>query len=241
MALRKDGLPVSSRIVMDQLVSCGKKIPEATARLAPHVVIRRIRNALHMTQAQLAKRAGMPQSHLAKIESGKVDVQLSTFSRILRAMYCEAVVLPKFLKSPQAVLAERIKEVATRKVARVAGSMAVEKQAPDDKMTRGLIRSEEERLMSRPSAEIWEETWDPAGASVVRDEAEVKARRAQMPVRIIDMDKEDDRDTLRFWLTQSPEARIDAMEVLREQYYALSGQKSLPRLAHSIQVRGRNP
>ncbi len=229
MALRKDSLPVSSRMMLDRLVSCGKKLPETMEEFAPHVVIRRIRNALHMTQAQLAKRAGMPQSHLAKIETGKVDVQLSTLRRILRAMYCEAVVLPKFLKSPQAALAERIKEVARRKIARVAGTMALEKQLPDDKVIHALIRSEEERLMSRPSADIWEETWTSGGASGMRDK--------QMPVRIVE--KEDDRDTLRFWLTQPPEARISAMEFLRRQVYLVTGKKTLPHLARSIQLRDR--
>ncbi|OGR89784.1 MAG: hypothetical protein A3J74_09705 [Elusimicrobia bacterium RIFCSPHIGHO2_02_FULL_57_9] len=228
MSLRKESLPVSNRIMMDRLVSCGKKLPEATEEFAPHVVIRRIRNALHMTQAQLAKRAGMPQSHLAKIEIGKVDVQLSTLRRILRAMYCEAVVLPKFLKSPQAALAERIKGVARRKIARVSGTMALENQLPDDKMIRALIRSEQERLMSRPSAEIWEETWASGGASVVRDQ--------QLPVRIVE--KEDDRDTLRFWLTQPPEVRISAMEFLRRQVYLATGQKTLPHIVRSIQLRG---
>lgn len=227
MPLRKDSLPVSSRKAMDHLVSCGKKVPEATKEFAPHVVIRMIRNALHMTQAQLAKRAGMPQSHLAKIETGKVDVQLSTLRRILRAMYCEAIVLPKFLKLPQDVLAERIKEVARRKIARVSGTMALEKQLPDDRMIRALIRSEEERLISRPSAEIWEEAWVAGGASVVRD--------TPMTVRIVE--KEDDRDTLRFWLAQPPEARINAMEFLRRQVYLVTGNKTLPHLVRSIQLR----
>ena len=227
MPLRKDSLPVSSRMMVDRLVSCGKKLPEATEEFAPHVVIRRIRNALRMTQAQLAKRAGLPQSHLAKIEAGRVDVQLSTLRRIFRAMYCEAVVLPKFLKSPRVALAERIKEVARLKIERISGTMALEKTLPDHKMIRALIRSEEDRLMSRPSADIWEEAWTPGGASVVRDR--------QMPVRIVE--KEDDRDALRFWLTQPPEARINAMEFLRRQAYLVTGNKTLPRFAHSIQLR----
>ncbi|OGS04790.1 MAG: hypothetical protein A3G41_04060 [Elusimicrobia bacterium RIFCSPLOWO2_12_FULL_59_9] len=235
MPLRKDSLPVSSRIMMERLISFGKKVPEATEEFAPHVVIRRIRNALHMTQAQLAKRAGMPQSHVAKIETGKVDVQLSTLRRILRAMYCEAVVLPKFLISPQAALAERIQEVACRKIARVSGSMALENQLPDDKMIRALIRSEEDRLMSRPSAEIWEETWVPGGASAAQDQPQARSARTPMPVRIVE--KENDRDALRFWLTQTPEARISAMEFLRRQVYLVTGKKTLPRLERSIQLR----
>ncbi|MBI4056988.1 MAG: helix-turn-helix domain-containing protein [Elusimicrobia bacterium] len=224
-------------MMVERLVSYGKQVPNPTEELAPHVVIRNIRNTLHMTQAQLARRAEMPQSHLAKIETGKVDVQLSTLRRILRALNCEAVFLPKFHKAPQEVLRERIREVARRKVARVAGTMALERQRPDERMVRALIRSEEERLLARPTSEVWEDTWAQAGASVVRDEAAVKSRRAQMPVRIVD--KEDDRDTLRFWLEQPVEARIDAMEFLRRQTYLTTGNEALPRFQHVIQLRGR--
>lgn len=76
-------------------------------------------------------------------------------------------------------------------------------------------------------------------ASVVRDEVEVKARRAQMPVRMIDKEEEDDRDTLRFWLEQPVEARIDAMEFLRRQTYLTTGNVTLPRFQYVIQLRDR--
>ena len=58
-----------------------------------------------------------------------------------------------------------------------------------------------------------------------------------MPLRIVD--KDDDRDTLQFWLGKSAQQRIDAVEFLREQYYALSGHKTIPRLAHAVQVMDR--
>jgi len=223
--------------MVERLVSYGKRVPEATEELAPHVVIRNIRNSLHMTQAQLARRAEMPQSHLAKIETGKIDIQLSTLRRILRALNCEAVVVPKFRKAPRQALLERIREVARRKVARVAGSMALEKQQPDRRMIRALIRSEEERLTARPSSEVWEDAWAQTGASVVCDQPSAKARRARMPVRIVD--KEDDGDVLRFWLEQPAEARIDAMEFLRRQTYLATGKKALPHFERSIRLRDR--
>lgn len=140
----------------------------------PHVAIRNLRKELGMTQAQLAKRAGMPQSHLAKIEAGKVDFQLSTLRRIFRAMYCEPVLVPRLQEKLQ-----RIRE---------------------------LIRSEEK---NRP-----------------------------MSLRIVD--KEDPRADLQFWLGKSPEERIEAVEFLRQQCHLVTGQKTLPRLVRSIQVRDRH-
>lgn len=69
--------------------------------LEPHVLIRTLRRELKMTQAQLARRAGLPQSHLAKIEGGKVDMQLGTLRRILRAMSHELVLTLRLLKGPE--------------------------------------------------------------------------------------------------------------------------------------------
>ncbi len=59
-------------------------------------------------------------------------------------------------------------------------------------------------------------------------------RRANMPLRVVV--KEDARADLRYWLKKSPAERVEAVEFLREQYYALSGHKTLPRLAHVVRV-----
>ncbi|MDI3475048.1 MAG: hypothetical protein PWQ95_776 [Thermococcaceae archaeon] len=48
--------------------------------------IRRIRKELGITQEELARRAGVTQAYIAKLESGKVDPRLSTFNRILQAL-----------------------------------------------------------------------------------------------------------------------------------------------------------
>ena len=224
MSRRREIHPVTNCKALDRLVAYGKNIPEAADEFSPHAIIRRVRNALRMTQAQLAKRAGMPQSHLAKIESGKVDVQLSTLRRLFRAVYCEIIVLPKFKKSPQAALAYRIQTLARQNVMR---ALSLENRRYKDKEIRALLDSEEGLLMNRPASKIWDEA-ESDGASVARDATSV---------RIID--KEGERDDLEYWLKKSPEERIAAVEFLREQYYAMSGYKSLPRLAHVIQVRER--
>jgi hypothetical protein len=61
--------------------------------------------------------------------------------------------------------------------------------------------------------------------------------RESIPLRIVAA--EDDCDNLRFWLGKSSVERMAAVEFLREQYYAMSGYKSLPRLPHAIQLRSR--
>lgn len=155
--MKKERLPITARRLLNRLVSYGMKAPEGTDSLPVHSTIKILRLGLGMTQAQLAKRAGLVQSHLARIELGQVDLQISTLQKILRALYCEPMLLPKFKITPEEIVAGRVKETAKRRVARVSGSMALEKQLPDESMIHALILAEEERIKNNPSSKIWEE------------------------------------------------------------------------------------
>lgn len=155
--MKKDRLPVSGEHLLDKILSYGRRAPEGLESLSVHVLIRMIRHALRMTQAQLAKRAGLPQSHLAVIETGKVDLKLATLRKIFRAAHGDLVIVARFRKTPASMVAERVREIARKKIARVAGSMALENQPPDDSMTRRLIQAENERMLRELSTEIWEE------------------------------------------------------------------------------------
>jgi transcriptional regulator with XRE-family HTH domain len=153
MATTKE-LPLSNRRAMQRVADFAARAP-AAARLPPHALVRALRAELHMTQTQLAKRAGITQSHLARIEAGKVDPQVSTLRKIFSALFCDVLVVPCMLKKPQDVMLERVKERARRNVLRVTGTMALEKQAPDGETILNLIRSEEARLLAHPSSEMW--------------------------------------------------------------------------------------
>lgn len=153
MTKTKD-LPLTSRRAIKRVADFAARAP-AAARLPPHAQIRALRAELYMTQTQLAKRAGITQSHLARIEAGKVDPQLSTLRKIFSALFCDVLVVARMVKSPQDVFLEQAKERARRNVLRVTGTMALEKQTPDDETIRDLIRAEEARLLAHPSSELW--------------------------------------------------------------------------------------
>ncbi|MBI0583912.1 MAG: CBS domain-containing protein [Methanomassiliicoccus sp.] len=48
--------------------------------------IKRMRKKSGMSQTELARRAGVSQAHIAKIESGKVDPRFSTVDRIMQCL-----------------------------------------------------------------------------------------------------------------------------------------------------------
>jgi transcriptional regulator with XRE-family HTH domain len=57
--------------------------------------IRQARKDKALTQRELGQRVGLPQSHISKIESGVVDLQLSSLAEIARALDLEVKLLPR--------------------------------------------------------------------------------------------------------------------------------------------------
>lgn len=53
------------------------------------------RLAKGLTQKEVGCRVGMPQSHISKIESGGVDLQLSSLTELSRALDLEVTLLPR--------------------------------------------------------------------------------------------------------------------------------------------------
>lgn len=48
-----------------------------------------------LSQRELAKRSGVPQSHISKIEAGAVDLRVSSLSALARALDLELVLVPR--------------------------------------------------------------------------------------------------------------------------------------------------
>lgn len=71
-----------------------------------------------------------------------------------------------------------------------------------------------------------------AGATAAR-----ARRRANMPVAMLA--REDDGADLRYWLSRPPAERLDAMETLREQHYALACGGVLPRIGREVRLVDR--
>jgi transcriptional regulator with XRE-family HTH domain len=57
--------------------------------------LKAMRAARSMTQHELGERVGLPQSHISKIEQGRVDLQLSSLIEIARALELEVTLIPR--------------------------------------------------------------------------------------------------------------------------------------------------
>ena len=57
--------------------------------------LKKSRENLGLSQRELSTRAGVPQSHISKIESGNVDLRLSSLVAIARALELELALIPR--------------------------------------------------------------------------------------------------------------------------------------------------
>mgnify|MGYP001564553959 CR=1 FL=1 len=151
-------LSADERKTLDWIVACSGKAPGGLENISCHSMARMVRNRLGMTQEQLAARVGLPQSHIAKIEKGKVDIQISTMKRIFKALYCSPVTLPRPVKDIDLILKERAGRTAEKNVdrfiSRKYGKLPPRLRVGAQERKR-LIELEKERLLKNLSSSIW--------------------------------------------------------------------------------------
>ena len=122
--------------------------------------IRILRETLRMTQAELAGRAKITQPHLAGIESGKTDPQISTLKRIFDAMSCDLVLEPRPRKPIKEVLRGRARSVALKRLKQSMGTMALEHQAPEAEVFKQLLEKHTDEILTDRREKLWRQPAD---------------------------------------------------------------------------------
>ncbi len=62
--------------------------------------LKQARQTKNLSQRSLARKLGIPQSHLSKIESGRVDVRLSSLIELARTLELELMLIPRTVVVP---------------------------------------------------------------------------------------------------------------------------------------------
>ena len=79
--------------VLWRLLEAGAPERRQQAPLAPGELILRLRRGLQVSQLQLAQKAGISRSLVARLEAGG-DVQIASLKRLFQALSCDLVILP---------------------------------------------------------------------------------------------------------------------------------------------------
>ena len=79
--------------LLPELLEYAKHAPEEWAQWPLNRCLWYLRKRSHLSQAQLAARAGLPRSHVARIEAGH-DVRWATLRRLFSGLGFELLILP---------------------------------------------------------------------------------------------------------------------------------------------------
>lgn len=99
-------VPVEDMRALNQAILAGEAVP-SRARVRPSALVRSLRSALRMSLTQLARRSGVPRSHISRIEAERVFPRLDTLERLLDAMFCDLMILPRARVRPREAIARR--------------------------------------------------------------------------------------------------------------------------------------
>lgn len=116
-----------------------------------------IRDALGMSQADLAHRMGLTQSAVAKLETGERagTAQIDSLRRAAQAMGCELVVLMVPRQSLQTSIDRRRLEVYGKLYDKAAAHMSLEDQSVSPELRAVMLRDAEESI---PDSVLWRES-----------------------------------------------------------------------------------
>jgi predicted DNA-binding mobile mystery protein A len=122
--------------------------------------VRAVREALGMSAAQLAARLGVTKQTVRDLEDAEVDrrATLHSLDRAARAMGCRLVYFVVPETTLEAQVDARARAVATRQLARVRHSMALESQEPTRQLHELQIEELAQELKAKRSHELWDET-----------------------------------------------------------------------------------
>ena len=119
--------------------------------------IRTIREALGMTQVQLAARSGLTQSMIAGIESGeRGNPSFATVSNLAEALGCTFISQLSPKKDIPVFLEEQSEHLARKIVSIASGSSAIEFQAPSQKVVDEQILEIKKDLLGKHRSALWE-------------------------------------------------------------------------------------
>jgi len=155
----KAKLPIEEKLLIS-LLEKGKAIGANQEILSSGALVRLLRLGLGMTQRQLAKHASVPHSTISRIEKGRIRPNEETLRKIFAAMECDVafIPVPRF-KSVDALLRERAKKIAEKRLRYLEGTMALEQQQPEKIWRKRLLENEIELILQSPS-QLWDEDAD---------------------------------------------------------------------------------
>jgi len=119
--------------------------------------IKNIRETLGMTQKQLAKRVGVKQPVISRIEKQSENCSMRTVLKILNALNCRFSGFIMSKEDLSAFIEKAAEKKAEALLNRTYSNMAMEKQAPYKGKLNGEIEELKKELKNNPGPGLWDD------------------------------------------------------------------------------------
>jgi len=146
----------SEKLFFEKIANSAKKLLTCQQGLEIGSLIALIRAQLGMSQRSLSKRAKVTQSNISKIESGRLQPNISTLKNILNSLECNLVISAFPREDLENIRKKQAKKQAENRIQYLKGTMSLEKQTPDSKLLKELINDEVIKLLHSSSSQLWE-------------------------------------------------------------------------------------
>ena len=148
---------ITELILLQEIERKVESAKGTTRGLSIGSLIRMVRVQIGMSQLALAKRAGVPQPTISRLERGGSDIQISTLEKVLNGLACELFIAPLLQESIDITRKKQARKKAKERVNYTLGTMHLEEQAPDPAFVEALLQEEENRLLNGPNKDLWNE------------------------------------------------------------------------------------
>ncbi|MCB1149641.1 MAG: helix-turn-helix transcriptional regulator [Chlamydiia bacterium] len=142
----------AEKAFVDKLLETSKALSDQVGPIEVGEIIKLLRTRLRMTQAILARRAGVPQSYVANVETGHITPTLKSLRKLLTALECDLALYPIPRASLDDVVEKKAHSTALKNLYHKSNEVPSSSKSFD-----ALVAEEKERLLSSGSAHIWDE------------------------------------------------------------------------------------
>jgi len=147
----------SEKLLLKEIFRSAKNLQRIQGEIAIGQLISLIRFQLRISQRLLAKKSKVPQSTISRIEAGALNPTILTLDKIFNALSCKLIFSAFPYENLETIRKRQARKKAEKKINYLIGTMALEKQKPDQKLIKELIEEEEKKLLNSKSDDLWEE------------------------------------------------------------------------------------
>jgi transcriptional regulator with XRE-family HTH domain len=142
----------AEKAFVDKLLEVSKSLSDQVGPIEVGEIVKLLRTRLRMTQAILARRAGVPQSYVANVETSHITPTFKSLRKLLTALECDLALYPVPRGSLDDVVEKKAHSAALKNLYQESQELPTSDKSFDD-----LVKEEKERLLSSGSAHIWDE------------------------------------------------------------------------------------